>query len=140
MLNLTAFILYRQHHQASVVAQNPGLANPQISKVIGDHWRTAPDEIKNHWRLLAEVCSAPDTIPDTFPLFLYLYVEILTSSIAGREDSPSKAASWLSLPTSKDQPRQQRLHYRTSHQRSRPSFVTLCQVRRPLDQHLHNDI
>ena len=50
-----AFILYRQHYQASVVASNPGLANPQISKVIGDHWRNAPDDVKNHWRLLAEV-------------------------------------------------------------------------------------
>ncbi|KAG8531078.1 uncharacterized protein KY384_004435 [Bacidia gigantensis] len=49
-----AFILYRQHHQASVVAQNPGLANPEISKVIGDHWRAAAPEIKEHWKLLAE--------------------------------------------------------------------------------------
>ncbi|KAL8748896.1 MAG: hypothetical protein Q9199_008010 [Rusavskia elegans] len=49
-----AFILYRQHHQARVVAQNPGLANPDISKVIGDHWRQAPPEIKQHWKNLAE--------------------------------------------------------------------------------------
>ncbi|KAL8890413.1 MAG: hypothetical protein Q9215_002442 [Flavoplaca cf. flavocitrina] len=49
-----AFILYRQHHQARVVAQNPGLANPDISKVIGDHWRQAPPEIKQHWKSLAE--------------------------------------------------------------------------------------
>ncbi|KAL8788118.1 MAG: hypothetical protein Q9213_001876 [Squamulea squamosa] len=50
----SAFILYRQHHQARVVAQNPGLANPDISKVIGDHWRQAPPEIKQHWKNLAE--------------------------------------------------------------------------------------
>ncbi|KAL8915098.1 MAG: hypothetical protein Q9171_000401 [Xanthocarpia ochracea] len=49
-----AFILYRQHHQARVVAQNPGLANPEISKVIGDHWRQAPPDIKQHWKNLAE--------------------------------------------------------------------------------------
>ncbi|KAL8730281.1 MAG: hypothetical protein Q9166_004164 [cf. Caloplaca sp. 2 TL-2023] len=49
-----AFILYRQHHQAHVVAQNPGLANPEISKVIGDHWRQSPPEIKQHWKNLAE--------------------------------------------------------------------------------------
>ncbi|KAL9129830.1 MAG: hypothetical protein Q9217_001828 [Psora testacea] len=49
-----AFILYRQHHQASVVAQHPGLANPEISKVIGDHWRASPPEVKEHWKLLAE--------------------------------------------------------------------------------------
>lgn len=52
-----AFILYRQHHQATVVAQNPGLANPEISKVIGDHWRASSAEVKNHWKLLAEVRS-----------------------------------------------------------------------------------
>ncbi|KAL8988538.1 MAG: hypothetical protein Q9177_002406 [Variospora cf. flavescens] len=49
-----AFILYRQHHQAHVVAQNPGLANPEISKVIGDHWRQSPPEVKVHWKNLAE--------------------------------------------------------------------------------------
>lgn len=54
-----AFILYRQHHQAAVVAANPGLANPEISKIIGDHWRSSTPEIKNHWRILAEVCSEP---------------------------------------------------------------------------------
>ncbi|KAL9003260.1 MAG: hypothetical protein Q9188_003856 [Gyalolechia gomerana] len=49
-----AFILYRQHHQAHVVAQNPGLANPEISKVIGDHWRQSAPEVKAHWKNLAE--------------------------------------------------------------------------------------
>ncbi|KAI4177362.1 MAG: hypothetical protein LQ343_000342, partial [Gyalolechia ehrenbergii] len=48
------FILYRQHHQAHVVAQNPGLANPEISKVIGDHWRQSAPEVKAHWKNLAE--------------------------------------------------------------------------------------
>ena len=51
----TAFILYRQHHQATVVSQNPGLANPEISKVIGDHWRSSSPEVKNHWKILADV-------------------------------------------------------------------------------------
>ena len=50
-----AFILYRQHHQAAVVARNPGLANPKISKIIGDHWRNSSDEVKEHWKSLAEV-------------------------------------------------------------------------------------
>ncbi|KAL8968737.1 MAG: hypothetical protein Q9183_002322 [Haloplaca sp. 2 TL-2023] len=49
-----AFILYRQHHQAHVVARNPGLANPEISKVIGDQWRNSPPELKAHWKNLAE--------------------------------------------------------------------------------------
>ncbi|KAI9717059.1 MAG: hypothetical protein M1812_004994 [Candelaria pacifica] len=50
-----AFILYRQHYQASVVAQNPGLANPEISKIIGEQWRQQSAEIKNEWKVLAEV-------------------------------------------------------------------------------------
>ncbi|MCJ1345709.1 hypothetical protein MMC31_003918, partial [Peltigera leucophlebia] len=49
-----AFILYRQHHQSAVVEQNPGLSNPEISKVIGEHWKASPQEIQTHWRNLAE--------------------------------------------------------------------------------------
>ncbi|OJD23573.1 hypothetical protein ACJ73_05072 [Blastomyces percursus] len=49
-----AFILFRQHFQASVVAQNPGLANPEISKIIGEKWRTLPTESKQEWKNLAE--------------------------------------------------------------------------------------
>ncbi|KAL1870408.1 hypothetical protein VTK73DRAFT_2646 [Phialemonium thermophilum] len=49
-----AFILYRQHHQGQVVAQHPGLANPEISKIIGEQWRDEPEEEKNQWRRLAE--------------------------------------------------------------------------------------
>ncbi|KAM0720473.1 hypothetical protein Q7P37_004609 [Cladosporium fusiforme] len=49
-----AFILYRQHHQGKVVAQNPGLANPEISKIIGEQWRNQAVEVKNEWKALAE--------------------------------------------------------------------------------------
>ncbi|ETS77571.1 hypothetical protein PFICI_11445 [Pestalotiopsis fici W106-1] len=49
-----AFILYRQHHQASVAAQHPGLANPEISKLIGEKWREQPEEVKDSWKRLAE--------------------------------------------------------------------------------------
>ena len=69
MCNTPAFILYRQHHQASVVAQNPGVANPEISKVIGDHWRASTAEVKEHWKLLAEVL-----IPASSSVFLPLPV------------------------------------------------------------------
>ncbi|OKL59772.1 hypothetical protein UA08_04759 [Talaromyces atroroseus] len=48
-----AFILYRQHYQAAVVAQNPGLANPEISKIIGEQWRALPAETKEEWKALA---------------------------------------------------------------------------------------
>ena len=53
-----AFILYRQHYQAHVVAQHPKLANPEISKIIGEQWREQAPEVKNEWKTLAEVCSA----------------------------------------------------------------------------------
>lgn len=50
-----AFILYRQHFQGQVIAQNPGLANPEISKIIGAQWRDQPPEVKDDWKRLAEV-------------------------------------------------------------------------------------
>ncbi|KAF2141237.1 uncharacterized protein K452DRAFT_298636 [Aplosporella prunicola CBS 121167] len=49
-----AFILYRQHHQAAIVAQHPGLANPEISKIIGEQWRAQSDSVRNEWKILAE--------------------------------------------------------------------------------------
>ncbi|QIW97742.1 hypothetical protein AMS68_003260 [Peltaster fructicola] len=49
-----AFILYRQHHQAKVIAEHPGLANPEISKIIGEQWRNQPADVKNEWKRLAE--------------------------------------------------------------------------------------
>ena len=53
----TAFILYRQHQQASVVRKYPGLPNPDISKIIGEQWSKLPDEQKNGWKALAEVIT-----------------------------------------------------------------------------------
>ena len=50
----TAFILYRQHNQASIVAANPQLHNPEISKVIGELWQMCSPEEKAHWKALAE--------------------------------------------------------------------------------------
>ncbi|TDZ23157.1 Repressor of filamentous growth 1 [Colletotrichum orbiculare MAFF 240422] len=49
-----AFILYRQHHQAQVIAQHPGLSNPEISKIIGEQWRIQPEDVKESWKKLAE--------------------------------------------------------------------------------------
>lgn len=61
-----AFILYRQHYQAQVVAQHPGLANPEISKIIGEQWRDQNIEVKNEWKRLAEVCVAHITSDAAF--------------------------------------------------------------------------
>ncbi|KAF4591554.1 HMG box transcription factor [Ophiocordyceps camponoti-floridani] len=49
-----AFILYRQHHQAQVTADNPKLSNPDISKIIGDKWKKESEAIKQNWKSLAE--------------------------------------------------------------------------------------
>lgn len=49
-----AFILYRQHHQAQVAAQNPTLSNPDISRIIGDKWKDEPENVKSEWKALAE--------------------------------------------------------------------------------------
>jgi HMG box factor len=50
-----AFILFRQHQQASIIAQNPGIPNPEVSKIIGEQWRGLSAEAKEEWNLLAEV-------------------------------------------------------------------------------------
>ncbi|KAI9833384.1 MAG: hypothetical protein M1826_007482 [Phylliscum demangeonii] len=49
-----AFMLYRQHFQSHVVAQHPGLPNPEISKIIGRQWKREPQEVRNTWDALAE--------------------------------------------------------------------------------------
>ncbi|KAK8220287.1 hypothetical protein IWZ01DRAFT_425802, partial [Phyllosticta capitalensis] len=49
-----AFILYRQHHHAAIVAENPGLANPEISKIIGEQWRSEAESIREEWKRLAD--------------------------------------------------------------------------------------
>ncbi|KAF2257241.1 hypothetical protein BU26DRAFT_39295 [Trematosphaeria pertusa] len=49
-----AFILYRQHHQHAIVARNPRLANPEISKIVGEQWKAESDEQKKVWQDLAQ--------------------------------------------------------------------------------------
>ncbi|CAO2651064.1 Nn.00g093610.m01.CDS01 [Neocucurbitaria sp. VM-36] len=49
-----AFILYRQHHQQAIIARNPGLNNPDISKIIGEQWKAESEETKKIWQDLAQ--------------------------------------------------------------------------------------
>lgn len=49
-----AFILYRQHHHAKVVASNPGKTNPEISKIIGERWRSLSAKEKDVWIQLGD--------------------------------------------------------------------------------------
>ena len=66
-----AFILYRQHHQHAIVARNPGIANPEISKVIGEQWKTEGEEIKKIWQALAEVCYSLQWLPSIDDAYTY---------------------------------------------------------------------
>jgi hypothetical protein len=85
---IKAFILYRQHYQAMVVAHNPGLANPEISKIIGEQWRSLSEDDKSKWKALAEVRHA-----------LRGLMPSLTRNV-GRKSSPSATVSRLSVPAS----------------------------------------
>ncbi|KAI1434976.1 hypothetical protein GGR50DRAFT_659597 [Xylaria sp. CBS 124048] len=49
-----AFILYRQYWQKDFADKHPGLANPEISKLIGEKWREQPEPDKNEWKKYAE--------------------------------------------------------------------------------------
>jgi HMG box factor len=80
-----AFILYRQHHQAAVVAQHPGLPNPEISKILGEQWRNLPSQTKKKWQALAEVSST--FVPQPWPL------ATIDTFRPGRESSSPTAVS-----------------------------------------------
>ncbi|KAK5030475.1 slightly ste11-like protein [Exophiala sideris] len=49
-----SFMLFRQHQQSSIMAQNPGLSIPDVSKIIGEQWRSLSVEAKEGWNSLAE--------------------------------------------------------------------------------------
>ncbi|KIW15927.1 hypothetical protein PV08_05977 [Exophiala spinifera] len=49
-----SFMLFRQHRQSSIMAQNPGLQIPDVSKIIGEQWRRLSSEAKEEWNMLAE--------------------------------------------------------------------------------------
>lgn len=91
----SAFILYRQHWQAAVVAQNPGLANPDISKIIGEQWRKLAQESKDEWKALAEVSSFV-----TSSFFLFNCHNLDTNKTSGGESSSSTAISRIPVPAS----------------------------------------
>jgi hypothetical protein len=76
-----AFILYRQHHQQSIIRRNPGLNNPDISKIIGEQWKAEGDREKKVWQDLAQV-SEPSGTPYCF--------ECRLSRHLGRESQTSR--------------------------------------------------
>lgn len=61
-----AFILYRQHHQQAIISRNPGLNNPDISKIIGEQWKAESEESKKVWQDLAQVRGASLLLSNIF--------------------------------------------------------------------------
>ncbi|MDN6541874.1 MAG: HMG-box domain-containing protein, partial [Tetragenococcus koreensis] len=64
-----AFILYRQHHHSKVVSENPGKTNPEISKIIGEKWRSLPSDEKEYWVKLGD--EEKKTHLEKFPDYRY---------------------------------------------------------------------
>ncbi|KAF1977654.1 hypothetical protein BU23DRAFT_451717 [Bimuria novae-zelandiae CBS 107.79] len=64
-----AFILYRQHHQHAIVAANPGIPNPDISKIIGEQWKAESDAVKKVWQDLAQ--EEKDRHHELYPGYRY---------------------------------------------------------------------
>ncbi|KAK9471873.1 uncharacterized protein V1510DRAFT_430796 [Dipodascopsis tothii] len=64
-----AFILYRQHRHATVVAENPGKTNPEISKIIGEQWRQLSVDDKAVWQKLGD--EEKRTHLERFPNYRY---------------------------------------------------------------------
>ncbi|KAI8904918.1 hypothetical protein DFJ77DRAFT_443834 [Powellomyces hirtus] len=49
-----SWILYRQEKHPIVLAQNEGISNNEISKVVAEWWKKEPDEVKNVYKSRAE--------------------------------------------------------------------------------------
>lgn len=88
---LPAFILFRQHLQSSVVAENPGLPNPDISKIIGKIWKGLPLKEQEPWKKHADVSL---TTPSLILFYFILWVPCLYSR-AGREGKALAEIPWL---------------------------------------------
>ncbi|KAJ3170248.1 hypothetical protein HDU88_008875 [Geranomyces variabilis] len=49
-----SWILYRQEKHPIVLAQNEGITNNEISKVVAEWWRNEPEDVKNVYKSRAE--------------------------------------------------------------------------------------
>ncbi|KAJ5377760.1 uncharacterized protein N7496_005169 [Penicillium cataractarum] len=49
-----SFILYRQHHHHAVTAENPGIPNTEISRIIARMWHREPLAVRARFRALAD--------------------------------------------------------------------------------------
>ncbi|KAK7946535.1 HMG box transcriptional regulator [Apiospora aurea] len=84
---VNSFMLYRKHVHGEVTAQNPGVKNSEISKIIGQQWRNLPEEEKAIWRLRQEQAAAQHAI--LYPNYRYTP----KSKYEKDEDTPSKSKS-----------------------------------------------
>ncbi|KAK8070877.1 slightly ste11-like protein [Apiospora hydei] len=88
---VNSFMLYRKHVHGEVTAQNPGVKNSEISKIIGQQWRNLPEEEKAIWRVRQEQAAAQHAI--LYPNYRYTP----KSKYEKDEDTPSKSKSQSSL-------------------------------------------
>ncbi|CAG8512304.1 19467_t:CDS:1 [Cetraspora pellucida] len=77
-----AFILYRKDIQSEIIKENPNKNLVQISKIIANRWDNAPDETKNQYTILADLCQRVHR--DIFPDYKFM---------SGSEESKKKEPS-----------------------------------------------
>lgn len=53
-----AFILYRQSNHPTLKAELPALTNNQISVILGKQWKAESEEVKDRFRVMAELLKA----------------------------------------------------------------------------------
>ncbi|KAK8024031.1 HMG box protein [Apiospora rasikravindrae] len=80
-----SFMLYRKHVHGEVTAQNPGVKNSEISKIIGKQWRNLPEGEKAVWKLRQEEAAAQHAI--LYPNYRYTP----KSKCEKDEDTPIKS-------------------------------------------------
>ncbi|KAG9230091.1 mating-type protein Mat a-1, partial [Amylocarpus encephaloides] len=49
-----AFIKYRVYHHATIIANNPGIHNNEISQIIGKMWANETEDVRAHFKAQAE--------------------------------------------------------------------------------------
>ncbi|XP_058823523.1 protein polybromo-1 isoform X2 [Topomyia yanbarensis] len=46
---VTGYILYSSEHRKTIVASNPEATFGEVSRIVGNEWRTLPDQVKTTW-------------------------------------------------------------------------------------------
>ncbi|KAJ5768023.1 hypothetical protein N7533_000606 [Penicillium manginii] len=52
-----SFMLYRKHHHKPITAENPGVPNTAISRIIADMWKCEIPAVKDEFKMLAQMAK-----------------------------------------------------------------------------------